>query len=160
MKSRAAWGMSGLISFLVASGLFTGGYYYGLHAGQQALRKLDLTPQGVARDSAERMLMGAVGRVNLINLLDDGKPDEAEKKLISAMTIYVDAVYSCSFRDSATAHDTMLVLQPSSINSKKWHQALKEIRDCAARKNLPTSVKQVDDVLQWLDNADNTGNKK
>jgi hypothetical protein len=97
------------------------------------------------------MLMDAAGRARLINLMDNHQDQEVEKRLLSAMVMYLDAVHLDSVRCTALAHDKAMVLHVAQVNAEKWRKDISEIRDCAVRKDLPKSVKQADEILQWLD---------
>jgi hypothetical protein len=143
------------ISLVIGSCLFATGYFYGFRSASKTIHTLDLTPEAIARQDVDSVLGRGSGWARLLNLLDNHQIEELDKQLVSTMVFCLDVAHDGTVKHKShiTNRGRAIVLQPADVNgyAKKWRKDISEIRDCAVRKDLPKSVKEADEILQWLD---------
>ena len=145
------------ISLVIGSCLFATGYFYGFRSASKMMHTLDLTPEATARQDVQSVLVAGAWRARLLYLLDNHQIEELDKQLVSTMVFSLDVAHdgTVRHRPHINDRDRPIVLQPADVDgyAKMWRKNINEIRDCAVRKDLPKSVKQADEILQWLDAA-------
>ena len=134
MRGKDIW-----ITLLVGIGLFAAGYHY----KSRLARKESF--EEFSQIDAQNALSQASDSARVLESLNNNRLSEAERTLKVIIKVDVAVVEANSSKGGGDA------IERGKIDKPLWKKQLQRIRDCAARNELPETVKRADDILRWLE---------